>query len=754
MDVRRKLNIMYLTIGLGKGGRRSCIQRLANALDREQFNPFVACLDKCDCEEDFLKSLHCPVQFLDRQPGLDLRLILRLRRELLADKIDVIHMQDGASQLYGCLAAKLAGRHVRTVYTFHRGTGQDTDSLKNRVLNTILGRFIDQLISVSEERRRHYLATSRLPAHKMITVHNGIDCADFERNEGTRSRLRAQLGVGAQTRVIGTVANLIPVKNHGNLIRAFAQVVGRVENVKLVLIGQGPLEGELRQLCRDLAVEDKVIFLGHQPNIHEWMSAFDLFALVSFADAFATVFLEAMAAGLPIIGNNTGGTPESVADGVNGVLVDPRDVAAIASTLQRILESPGEAQMMARASLERAIRLFDLRPYVDWHQNLYRGLTLDRCGRPVVAHVVLSLGVGGLEQVVVNLLSKLNNGAFQPIVCCLVEKGVWAQRLEQQGIPVFLVKKKPGLDVSLPFRLARFFQRKHVALIHSHNINPHLYSSVAALLSGIPLVHTKHGRNNPRDAKEILMNRLASRLTRRIIAVSDDARQVMTEVERIPIDKTLTIPNGLLVETFEKAGPGRLRKEFGFQDGDFVAGIVARLSFEKCHLLLLRALTIARMGCSNLKLLIVGDGSMEQEIRALIKDLELGDHVVLAGRRDDIPGILKAMDLFVLCSFTEGMSVSLQEAMAAGLPVVATDAGGNRELVVPGQTGWLVPPQDPERLAEAIGCCARSPELALAYGLAGQGRIRDHFSLSSMVGGYEALYEGILKPERAPWSRV
>ncbi|WP_437278635.1 glycosyltransferase [Sorangium sp. So ce375] len=374
-------------------------------------------------------------------------------------------------------------------------------------------------------------------------------------------------------------------------------------------------------------------------------------------------------------------------------------------------------------------------------------------GRPVkVAHVVLSLNVGGLERVVLRLLDRMARDRFAPVVCALEEPGALAEELARLGVPLVVIPRGPGLDPGLPVRLAAWLRREGIRLVHTHNPGPHLYGALAAgfaraaaLLGGAGprVVHTKHGRNYPKEKRKVLVNRLAAALTDRVVAVSDDARAVALEVEHVDPAKVVTILNGVDTDVFRPGDAGAARARLGVPATGYHVGCVARLSPEKDHATLLDAFARLCAVRPDARLTLIGDGSERPALEAQAARLGLGGAVVFAGTRGDVAELLPAFDVFALASLTEGISLTLIEAAAAGLPIVATRVGGNPEIVLEGETGLLVPPGAPETLAAALEAVAVRGDRA-EMGLRGRARVMERFGLDRMARAYEDLYDEVL----------
>lgn len=354
--------------------------------------------------------------------------------------------------------------------------------------------------------------------------------------------------------------------------------------------------------------------------------------------------------------------------------------------------------------------------------------------RPLkVCHVSLTLKTGGLERILADLAQHYSPDRCEPTFLALREIGRFADEIRAAGHHVELLKNQ-GRFGGLR-EMARFFREHQFDIVHTHNTYPHLYATVAARWAGVPVVvQTRHGQRAGHGWKSSLQYRWAAKWVDRIVTVSDDAAKLCITADLIPAGKVTRIWNGIDLSQFRFTGPR----------DELVAMAVARLSAEKDFPTLLRAMTLVLPRVPGLKLKIVGDGPERAALEALATELKLNDAVQFLGERRDVPELLTQAGFFVTSSLTEGISLTLLEAMAVGLPVVATNVGGNPEIVVDGETGRLAPAANPQALAEAIVrmCEERSqwPEL----GRAGCDRVAEHFDIRRMARDYEDLYQTVM----------
>jgi glycosyltransferase involved in cell wall biosynthesis len=352
--------------------------------------------------------------------------------------------------------------------------------------------------------------------------------------------------------------------------------------------------------------------------------------------------------------------------------------------------------------------------------------------RLIVAHLTLSLDMGGAEKLLVEFARHADRRRFASRVVSLTSRGVLADEIEATGCPVTTLDAGHGFRPSLFLRLARLFRRWQVDVIHTHDDRQHIYGTVAALLAGVGrVIHTRHGQSLNLTARQRRLVGFLSRFTDRFVCVSRDSARLAVE-QGVRADKVCTLWNGIDTTRFPNFGPR----------GEGPAVIVARLVPEKDMETLLRAVDLVRREEPSFQLEIAGDGVCLPQLRALAVALNLGDHVRFLGPTRDVPALLARAQLFVLSSISEGVSLTLLEAMATGLAVVATNVGGNSEVVADGETGLLVPPRDPAGLAAAMLRLRRDPVERTRLGQAGRERVEEHFDVRRMVANYEELYLG------------
>lgn len=369
-------------------------------------------------------------------------------------------------------------------------------------------------------------------------------------------------------------------------------------------------------------------------------------------------------------------------------------------------------------------------------------------------HLVLNLQTGGLEHLVVDTIRCIDETKYRPILCTLQDSVSESlhRKIQSFGIKLIRLKKRNvAVDLGTIQRLAQTLKKEDVTILHTHNWIPLFYGSFAAAISRTPIkIHTKHGSDISTSKSIVrILRRCISVTIDKCIAVSDDVKNALRCGYGFNPRKIVVVKNGIDTKRHNTIAEGSRelkRAEMGVRNGTHVIGIVARLSDEKDHLNLLRSIpaVVSSVRGKDFKLVIVGDGPCRENLIGTVRQLQISKKVIFLGDRSDVPELMNAFDTFILSSVTEGISLTLLEAMATGLPVVATNVGGNPEVVVDGVTGILVPPKDPEKMAEAIIRLLQNRELAKQMGDAGRKRVEEKFSLERMVREYENIYEECL----------
>lgn len=374
--------------------------------------------------------------------------------------------------------------------------------------------------------------------------------------------------------------------------------------------------------------------------------------------------------------------------------------------------------------------------------------------RPLVIHVMHRFDTGGLENGVVNLINHMPAEAYRHAIVAMTEVTEFRHRVQRDDVQFIALNKAPGQSFWLFPRLYRLFRELKPAVVHSRNLGA-LDVQFPAWAAGVPArVHGEHGRDvGDLDGS----NRTYQRVRRfyrpfvsRYIALSRDLADYLHKAIHVPAARITQAYNGVDMQRFNARGnapaaiPG-----CPFNPGPhWIVGTVGRMAEVKDQTLLARAFILACQAApelrQRLRLVMVGEGPLRAQAQALLNDAGLAEQAWLPGERSDIPAVMQGLHLFVLPSLAEGISNTILEAMASGLPVLATAVGGNADLVEVGVSGQLVPAGEVEPMARALAELAADPQRAAAFGRAGRARVERLFSMTAMVRTYQGVYDQLL----------
>ncbi len=374
--------------------------------------------------------------------------------------------------------------------------------------------------------------------------------------------------------------------------------------------------------------------------------------------------------------------------------------------------------------------------------------------KPVIAHVLHRLYLAGAEVLAAALARRLSD-RFTFVFLCLDEIGPLGNELAGEGFTVLDLQRRPGIDLSVAKRIRRAVRDHRIGLLHAHQYTPFFYASVSrgifgGLASRPPILFTEHGRHFPdlRKTKRVLANKLLLRPGDQVTAVGRFVKQALVSNEGIREGRIEVIYNGIDAQVFDVDATGdvraAVRAELNLSPAQPVVLQVARFHPVKDHETALRAFAVAvRLAdpAAAPLLLLAGDGERKPRIEALIAELGIVPHVRFLGVRSDIPRLMAAADVFMLSSVSEGVSVTLLEAMGAAVPIAATDVGGNGEVVGHGESGLLSPRSDHEALGRNLAVLLADPALRRRMGDDGRRRLLATFTQQQMHDRYAAIYD-------------
>jgi L-malate glycosyltransferase len=371
-----------------------------------------------------------------------------------------------------------------------------------------------------------------------------------------------------------------------------------------------------------------------------------------------------------------------------------------------------------------------------------------------ICQLLIGLGVGGAEILAARMARRLRD-RFRFVFACLDEQGVLGAELRAEGFPVHVLDRRAGVDWRCCRRLAALVKSERVNLVHAHQYTPFFYAAASRLpRRRPPVAFTEHGRwfpDFPRP-KRILANRVLLGPRDRVIGVGESVRQALIHNEGISARRVEVIYNGVNLDAYSTQPPSleeiaEARRDMGVGETDFVVIQVARLDHLKDHVTAIETFQRVVAQSPEAKLVLVGEGPERAKIEEAVQRLDLGSSVRMIGLRQDVPRLIRAADLFLLTSISEGIPLTLIEAMAARVPVVSTRVGGVVEVVEENCNGLLAPPGDAPALAERVLQLARNPAIRREFGERGRLRSEAMFSETRMIDQYERLYLDMMKPQ-------
>lgn len=610
-------------------------------------------------------------------------------------------------------------------------------------------------VAVNSDYTRRYFQALGFELPTTVLLPPTVDPERFRPAEGVRERLRSELGLHGRF-VALSVGRLVSRKAHDLLLRAVAELRRQGEAVAAVIVGDGPERPRLQALAHELGAEDAVRFAGFVPEeaLPRYYAAADAFVLPSRqlprrdgVEGFGIVFLEAGAAGLPVVGAATGGIPEAVEHGRTGLVVPADDVRSLADALRFLARSPEEARRFGAEGWRRARR--DARdPVLElWRAS---GWAPASPRPPRVLHVITRLVVGGAQENTLLTVRGLRALGYEVELAVGSETGPEGSLAIPEGIvahriPTLVREIRPLSDVRALWSLYRLMRRGY-HVVHTHTSKAGVLGRVAACWANVPVVvHTPHGHvyhgygGRLRSRFFVWVERALARWTDALVALTEsEKREHLREGVGRP-EQWAVIPSGVEMERYQRQSALR-RQDVGLPQDAFVVGCVARLVPVKGVEDAIEATAQLRSLSTPVHLVLVGDGPQRPALERLVTALRLQDRAHFFGLRRDVPDLLPLFDVVVLLSRNEGMGRVIVEAQAAGVPVVATRVGGIPDLVVEGITGILVPPADPAALADAIRSLAEDRGAWARMKAAARTHVAQGLSADAMVRSVDALY--------------
>lgn len=379
----------------------------------------------------------------------------------------------------------------------------------------------------------------------------------------------------------------------------------------------------------------------------------------------------------------------------------------------------------------------------------------------MVLHIITRLAEGGSSENTILTVSGLNREKYETYLMSGItrppERGMDDLALKLginlEVIPELVREIDPSKDLKALMKIYRYIRRYNFDIVHTHTSKAGFIGRIAARLARVPIIiHTPHGHiyygyfGILKSRLFIMLEKLVAFFTDRIITLTELGKEEHIKYKIAPPGKFVAIYSGIKLEKYSAASVDvkRKKEEIGIKDDQPVIGCVARLVPVKGHIYLIKAAKIVIDALPDVQFILAGDGELEMELKEFSRALGIESNIHFLGRRDDIPELLQIFDIFVLPSLNEGMGRVILEAMAAGKPVIATRVGGIPEIVKDGITGILVPPENPDFLAEAIISLIKNRDLGEKFGLEGKMRLDSKFTSQAMVERIEQLYDELI----------
>jgi glycosyltransferase involved in cell wall biosynthesis len=365
-----------------------------------------------------------------------------------------------------------------------------------------------------------------------------------------------------------------------------------------------------------------------------------------------------------------------------------------------------------------------------------------------VMHLTYDMRIGGTEMVIKNIIEGADKALFAMSIFCIEQPiGPWGIDLQKSGVPIDAKERKPGFDTSLIFDIRKHLKQHKIDVMHCHQYSPWVYGVLAALGTKTKVIFTEHGRFYPDSSswKRKIINPILSYFTDAITCISAATKQALVQYEFLNANKIEVIHNGIdAIKQIDNAQTN-VYSQYNIPTGHFIVGTIARMDPIKNHSLMIRAIKECINKNMKVHFVLVGDGEMRSAIKSEISQLALQKCITLTGYQKDPAPFINIFDVFLLTSFSEGMSMTLLESMSIGLPCIVTRVGGNAEVVAHEQTGLVIENNNLEQLTSAIGTLANSPDKTKAFSDASVKIFNKQFTQQLMNQKYQSCYTSAFK---------
>jgi glycosyltransferase involved in cell wall biosynthesis len=364
---------------------------------------------------------------------------------------------------------------------------------------------------------------------------------------------------------------------------------------------------------------------------------------------------------------------------------------------------------------------------------------------------------GGGKRVFMQIMKGLSKHTFNVLSCCSLSSQQ-EEELHAEGVRIIKTHLSEYNPIVSILRLSNIMRNEDIHIVHSQGGRADFYSRVAAFIARVPIVVSstavlvdRYDVSLPRRMLYVFCDRITEQFVNKFVVVSENLRESLIRDHGIAPERITKIYNGIELDRYRPSleCQGSFRTECLVGKDDFLVGSVGRLVYEKGYEFLLKATPLILASCPRAKIVIVGDGPLKSKLRNLTRELGIVESCLFVGFREDIANILSSLDVFVLPSIMEGLPIVILEAMAMAKPIVASDIDGIREQVENGRTGILIPPREPQALAEGINQLLKDRFQAQGFGMEARKQVEEMFDIRRQVALHEEVYKGLLKGRRA-----
>lgn len=362
-----------------------------------------------------------------------------------------------------------------------------------------------------------------------------------------------------------------------------------------------------------------------------------------------------------------------------------------------------------------------------------------------ICHIVLSLEIGGLEKVVSTLAIEQIERGYNVNILCLDDIGILGSQLLKKGIEVTCLKRNPGfLDFQTVFKIKKILRQNRIDIIHTHNVEPYIYGIIPTMFfSNIKSIHTQHGLPENFNLLKKYFLKFTGLFLNQFISVSDTAAEYAITNGWISSNKVDVIINGIDTDSFvcNSKNKSIYRKELNIPDDSLVLVTVSRIEYVKDHMSMVKQFLVVTRKTSNVYLIIVGDGSLKNELSEFVNKNNLSTRIIFTGMQTDIKKFLQLADIFIMTSLSEGISISLLEAMSSNLIPIVTPVGGNTQIVENNKCGFFIDIKQQDALYNLINDLKNNIKLSVTISSNAREKVLKNFSKNTMVNNYVAHYE-------------